>query len=705
VTRPGPPTCLTRRNRIAGSLGDVYEWCMTASKRTAFHELNDYLALPRLEGLELSPDGRRLVTTVTTLDAEGTGFVRALWDIDASGQRPPRRLTRSAQGERSPSFTPTGDLLFTSERPDPERKPEDDPVAALWLLPADGGEARVIGERPGGIGAVSVASTSGSVLVSSMTMPAATTDEEDKLLRTARTDNKVSAILHSGYPIRYWDHDLGPDHPRLLFGAAPSVDERIRWRDLSPKAAAALRDCHAELNPNGTTTVTEWQVTEPYGSSRRAIMTIDVESGSRRAVLDDGDHDYHTPRLSPDGLLLAAVRERRTTPTSPPRVELVLVPLAGGHTRTLTDDWPLWPSGVRWTPDGAALIVSADENGRGPLFRVAVSDGRVTRLTGDDACYTDMVVAPDGTTIYALRSSIGEPPAPVRLTATGANQRPTALIGPTTPPELPGTVTEVRTTAADGTELRAWLAVPDRAATLDADRGAPLLLWVHGGPLNSWNCWHWRWNPWLLVARGYAVLLPDPALSTGYGQRFIARGWGRWGAEPYTDLMTITDAALARPDIDSDRCAVMGGSFGGYMANWIAGHTDRFAAIVSHASLWALDQFGPTTDDAYYWLTEMTAEMAERNSPHHHVARITTPMLVIHGNRDYRVPVGEATRLWYELMAQQSDPEQQPHRFLYFPDENHWVLAPRHSQVWYLTVFAFLDWHVHGIPFQVPDLL
>ena len=108
--------------------------------------------------------------------------------------------------------------------------------------------------------------------------------------------------------------------------------------------------------------------------------------------------------------------------------------------------------------------------------------------------------------------------------------------------------------------------------------------------MSSWNSWSWRWNPWLMAARGYAVLLPDPALSTGYGQDFIARAYHQWGDRPYADVMAATDAALARPDIDGSRTAMMGGSYGGYMANWIAGHTDRFAAIVSHAGLWTLDQ-------------------------------------------------------------------------------------------------------------------
>jgi dipeptidyl aminopeptidase/acylaminoacyl peptidase len=235
---------------------------------------------------------------------------------------------------------------------------------------------------------------------------------------------------------------------------------------------------------------------------------------------------------------------------------------------------------------------------------------------------------------------------------------------------------------------------------------APLVLWAHGGPLYSWNAWMWRWNPWLLAARGYAVLMPDPALSSGYGLDFVRRGWGRWGAEPYTDLMTMTDAACARPDIDADRTAMMGASFGGYMANWIAVNTSRFAAILSHAGLWDLDTFVVTTDMAGYWERELTTERIAANSPHRSDTKITTPMLVTHADRDYRVPVGAALRLWQRLWSDYGgDPDGFPHRFLYFPDENHWVLKPQHSKVWYETALAFLDWHVLGRSWRRPDFL
>jgi dipeptidyl aminopeptidase/acylaminoacyl peptidase len=232
-----------------------------------------------------------------------------------------------------------------------------------------------------------------------------------------------------------------------------------------------------------------------------------------------------------------------------------------------------------------------------------------------------------------------------------------------------------------------------------------MLLWVHGGPMMSWNSWSWRWNPWLMAARGYAVLLPDPALSTGYGLDFVQRGYHSWGDRPFRDIMSITDAATARSDIDATRTAMMGGSYGGYMANWIAGHTDRFKAIVSHAALWTLEAMFGTTDAPHFWRPQFgdpltSPERYEENSPHRHIANITTPMLVIHGNNDFRVPLGEALRLWWDLNRYEV-----PAKFLYFPDENHWILTPGNIRAWYETVAAFLAHHVLGEEWHRPELL
>jgi dipeptidyl aminopeptidase/acylaminoacyl peptidase len=420
-----------------------------------------------------------------------------------------------------------------------------------------------------------------------------------------------------------------------------------------------------------------------------------------------------------------AIRERHESYDQASELTVVMVPLdaapqgtvpldalspgegapgGGADTLDLLPGLEHWPAELAWASDGSGVFVTTADHGRGPVLRADLDTGAVTRLSTDDGAYSCLCPAPDGQHLYALRSATDSPPRVVRLAATRPGD-PEFLPGPAGQPPLPGRLEEIEAAAADGTPLRAWLVLPDPAS---ADTPAPLLLWVHGGPYSTWNSWSWRWNPWLMAARGYAVLLPDPGLSTGYGHEFLARGHGAWGGLPFTDLMDITDAALTRADLDAGRTAAMGGSFGGYMANWIAGHTPRFRAIVSHASLWALEQMFRTTDCPAEWRRQLGTPATQPgryadNSPDRHISAIITPMLVIHGDKDYRVPVGEALRLWTDLASRPG--HLAGSKFLYFPDENHWVLGPGNSRIWYETVFAFLAQHVLGEPWARPGLL
>ena len=674
-----------------------------ATPETPFTDLDDYLALRRLGGLALSPDGIRLVTTVAARTPDGKRFSTSLWEVDPGGQRPPRRLTRSAPGEAHPAFLPDGRLLFSSRRPDAEAKPDEDSEdrAALWLLP-EAGEARQVARRGGAVGDVAVARDSGHVAFTASTLPGTDTVEDDEKRRQARKDAGVTAILHESHPVRYWDHDLGPDESHVLFSeAAPVGDGRLTAvRDLTPDASGNVGEGLA-VSPDGRTVAVEWRVDEGRAAHHGSFAIIDTASGERRILATDGLW-LSDPTFSPDGRSLAYLQETLGDWDTAPRRTLQVLDLATDEAReVLPADTTAWPSHPVFSPDGAFLYFLADEGGRAPVFRLDLTSGAVVRLTASGS-YTDLVVSPDGSALFALRSAVDSPPTPVRLDPTREEQEAVALLGPKADIPIPGTLTEVRTTAEDGTPLRAWLALPSDAGV---DAPAPLLLWIHGGPVSSWNGWSWRWNPWLMVARGYAVLLPDPALSTGYGHAFLQRGWGRWGGRPFTDLMTITDAALDRSEIDQSRVAAMGGSFGGYMANWVATQTDRFRAIVTHASLWHLDAFAGTTDEPSFWHREFGDPLQKQeryleNSPHLRAEGIRTPMLVIHGDKDYRVPIGEALRLWYDLGRFSV-----PAKFLYFPDENHWILTPGHVKVWYETVSAFLAEHVLGKEWRRPDLV
>jgi dipeptidyl aminopeptidase/acylaminoacyl peptidase len=671
-----------------------------------FADLAQFVALPRVGALALSHDGSRLAVSVQSLDPEKKKWQSALWEIDPAGSRPARRLTRSAPGESSPTWAPDGSLLFTSARPDPEAAEEGEPKAALWSLPADGGEARLVLTRPGGVSSVSVAAGTGDVVIAAATMPGGSDTEADEERRKKRTDAGISAVLHEGYPVRYWDHDLGPASPHLFWagqlpadipGAAPA-----ELRDLTPDAAPPHgAGDEFTLSPDGRLLARAEEVPDgPTGRRTRIVLTATAD-GRTRPLVDDPLADVYAARFSPDGTALVCVRERLSTYTEPPDYTLLLVDVADGTIRELTEGFDRWPSAPQFSADGSAVYFLADEDGRHAVFRVPVDGGTPLRLTGDGA-YSDLQVARDGSALYALRSAYDSPAAPVRLDPEAPLQDPAVLPNPGTLDGLPGTLQEVEATASDGARVQSWLVLPEGAS---AENPAPLVLWVHGGPLMSWNSWSWRWCPWVLAARGYAVLLPNPALSQGFGQDFVRRGWGEWGGAPYTDLMAAVDATEQRPDIDSSRTAAMGGSFGGYMANWIATQTDRFRAIVTHASLWDLDSFTGTTDAAYYWEKEWGDPLREpkryeQNSPHRYADAIRTPMLVVHGDKDYRVPVGEALRLWYDLQKRGV-----PSKFLYFPDENHWVLTPGNSQVWYSTVLAFLAEHVLDEEWQRPELL
>jgi dipeptidyl aminopeptidase/acylaminoacyl peptidase len=677
---------------------------------SSFGDLASFVAIPRLGGLALSPDGARLAVSVQTLDPEKKKWQSALWEVDPAGRRAARRLTRSAPGESSPAWAPDGSLLFTSARPDPTVAPDgEDPKPALWCLPPDGGEARRVAARPGGISGFAVAADAGDVVVAAPTMDGGSAAEDEERRRKERKDAGVTAILHEHYPVRSWDHDLGPAFPHhFAAGRLPedpdagAAAEPVPLRDLTPGATApggAGEIC--DLSPDGRLLVRAEELPDGPAGRRSRLVLTGTADGAHRVLVDDPLADVYAAGFSPDGRSIVCVRETMSTYQEPPDWTLLLIDVDSGEARELTPGFDRWPSAPRFSADGSAVYFLADDDGRHAVFRVTTDGGETVRLTGDGA-YSDLQVARDGSALYALRSGYDSPPRPVRLDPVAERQDPEPLPAPGDVGPLPGTLHEVRAAAADGVEVQSWLVLPEGAS---AENPAPLLLWIHGGPLMSWNAWSWRWCPWVMAARGYAVLLPNPALSQGFGQDFVRRGWGEWGAAPYTDLMTAVDAAEARPEIDASRTAAMGGSFGGYMANWVATQTARFKAVVTHASLWDLDAFTGTTDGAYYWEKEWGDPLREpkryeMNSPHRFADAIRTPMLVIHGDKDFRVPIGEALRLWYDLQKRAV-----PSRFLYFPDENHWVLTPGNAQVWYETVLAFLAEHVLGEQWRRPALL
>lgn len=672
-----------------------------------WEDLRAYIAQPRLASLQLAPSGDWLLLGVDTLSTDATTHRRALWRLGTDGSAP-RRLTRGVEGEAAQAVLRDGSVAFTAKRSVPSDDADDDTDdQALWLLPAGGGEARVVARRRGGFSSVTTCRESDRVVLGFGMRPGVDEHVDDQARRRRRATKKVHATLHEASPVRFWDHDMDGDTLRLVAVTFDEDAPALRGEALQPATAdlGQLPQKVLAVSSDGSFAIVQCMVAEPRGERRESLARVDLATGELEMLLDADGQAFGANILFGGGVLsdddrwLACTRSVRSTPDETVHEFLHLVDLSTGAGRDVAADWPRWGEAVGFSPDASTLFVVADEDGERPVFAIDLATDQVRRLTQHGA-HSSVQPSRDGQSLFALRSAWDEPGCVVCIDVESATS--TVLYAPDYP-ALPGRLERIETTAPDGTRIPSWLVLPDGC---DDDHPAPLALWVHGGPLNSWNAWSWRWCPWLLVSQGWAVLLPDPALSTGYGRDFVQRGWGHWGKATYSDVMAATDAVEARADIDAEHTIMMGGSFGGYMANWIAGHTDRFKAIVSHASLWNLETFGSTTDAAWFWDRELSPQMRTKYSPHLHADKITTPMLVIHGDRDYRVPIGEGLALWWALVQNHDgDPATLPHKFLYFPDECHWVLQPQHAIVWYETVRAFLQTHAFGEEFIASTML
>ena len=326
------------------------------------------MAIPRVTALRLSPDGSWLAAAVQTVGGEPPAYVTSIWRIPVPGDAAPgpgdglpARLTRSAEGEGSPEFLPDGAVLFISKRPDPARGrgkgadaggPDADPgrdKPALWLLPAGGGEARRVAAPPGGVSGIATARGGGTVVFASPALPGSAGPDDDRKRRQARKDAGVTAILHESGALRYWDHDLGPDSPRLQLAGIPGPGTRaaagpggatalaqdedlVQARDLTPDPGRALDENTFDITPDGARVVTGWSVWDQAGNKTDQVEVIDAATGERRTLLAAPGCDFADPRVSPDGRLVACLRATQDSYEAPGDVTLVIGTTIAGST-------------------------------------------------------------------------------------------------------------------------------------------------------------------------------------------------------------------------------------------------------------------------------------------------------------------------------------------------------------------------------------
>ncbi|MDA8202429.1 MAG: S9 family peptidase, partial [Chloroflexi bacterium] len=332
-------------------------------------DFDRFVTLPRLSDLRCSPVGSRLVVTVGVPAPDGKKLVNSLWEVDPDGRREPRRLTRSASGEGSPAFLPDGSLLFASARPDPDAT--DDAkreTQALWLLPADGGEARQLLAPEGGIEDIRAARSARTVVMAGRMHRDAGTLDADAARAKARKDAGVSALLFESYPIRHWDHYVGPRERHLLSARIPEGTEPAAdVRDLTPDAGAALEERGFDVSPDGRTVVAS-MLSDDIRRPVVNLVAIDVETGRTR-TLSGGDASYDQPAVSPDGRSVACVRTSLGDPETAEEGRLWLVELESGLGRDLAPTADLWPDSPTWAPDGSAVFFLAARRGSEGVFR------------------------------------------------------------------------------------------------------------------------------------------------------------------------------------------------------------------------------------------------------------------------------------------------------------------------------------------------
>jgi dipeptidyl aminopeptidase/acylaminoacyl peptidase len=657
-----------------------------------------HIALRRVTSFAAAPDGSWLAVVVQRIDQEGAQYVSDLWKVPTDGSAAVQ-LTRGDSKDSAPCFRHDGALGFLSNRTPNEIKADDeaDKRMQVWLLPAAGGEAQQLTDEPLGVEAFAFAKRADRMVLLAPVLAGVPYDKQREAA-TERAKKGPSARHFREQPVRHWDHwlhqnaDMANMH---LVACTATGEQRV---DLTPEVTHELSiEPEFDLSADGTRVAVTWQTSGADRERDTTIRMFDLANGHARLLGAAINTNNETPKFSPDGATLAVIRSTRS-PKIVVRPTLTLIDVASGALRTLATDWDRWPHLADWSPDGRRLIVTADDEGLTPVCTIDAASGRVERLSARNAggAHAQSVALPDGR-IATIRSSLRDPFECYVLDARpDAVPRPLARLSGITPADW-AEVESFKVESTDGTPIHSYLVKPKNVSEKNAGK-LPLLFWIHGGPIGmDQDGWHWRWNPLLAVAQGYAVALPNPRGSTGFGQDFIQGIWGNvWGKQCYEDLMAVMDALERRPDIDASRTMAMGGSFGGYMTNWIGTQTQRFKCLITHASICTMAQFTGTTDHPAWWYLEMGGEdpyadmpKFDRHAPIRYIKQWKTPTLIIHGELDYRCPIGEALNLFEALQYHGV-----PSEMLIFPDENHWILKPRNIVAWYDTVLEFIGRHL-----------
>ncbi|HEX6732370.1 MAG TPA: S9 family peptidase, partial [Pyrinomonadaceae bacterium] len=429
-------------------------------------------------------------------------------------------------------------------------------------------------------------------------------------------------------------------------------------------------------------------------STNSDVYLVPVSGGAARNITSTNRGYEAGPIYTRDGKYII-YRSQATAGFEADRWRLMAYNRTTGMSAELLRGFDLQVEDVAISPDGNSIFFTALDRGFAPVFRVPITGGSAQKVVGN-VFATNLQITPDGQKLIFANSSMNFPAEVYAANVDGSGLQPLTTANSSLMSQANLTkVEEVEWTGALGRKIHGYVIKPKN---FDANRKYPLVVLIHGGPQSAWNNnWGYRWNPQVFANAGYVVFAPNPRGSVGYGQQFVNEISGDWGGKVYTDLMNgVADVIRRNSFIDRNRIGAAGASYGGYMINWIEGHNNdprfRFRVLVSHDGVYNLTSMYGATEELWFtdWEFKGTPwtnrAMYERWSPHNFVRNFNTPMLIIHGELDYRVPIGEGLQLFTALQRMGVDS-----KLLVFPDEGHWVLKPQNSQLWYHTVLDWLD--------------
>ena len=613
----------------------------------------DLAAMKRLGTPALSPDGKWIAYDVTTINLEKNSRSTGLWLMRSDGSD----ARKIADGSGA-AWSPDGKTIAHISG------------GRIALYDVATGKSRTLPEISGGASSLKwLPDGSGLLAVSDVVV-------EKK---------SESPRIIDGLLFRHWNQWQGPTRAHILH-----VPLEGATRDLTPGPFDAPPFSvgggnEFDISPDGKELVFARNTDTDAARSTNADLFLVPLSGGEPKRLTTRTGADTSPVYSPDGKWIAYRSQARNGYESD-LWELWLFDRAAGTSKRIAADFNNWIDSVTWAPDSKSMLVGAPLDGRHAIYEITL-DGR-NRLVHNAGSADGVQIAPDRT-LYFQMSTMSRP-ADIYSVKSGAAKKLTthndALLASLTM----ASYESISWKGADDARVQGWLLKPPG---FDATKKYPAIVLIHGGPQGAWgDGWSYRWNPQMWAARGYVILMPNPRGSTGFGQKFVEEISKDWAGKVYTDIMNGVDLLAAQPYVDADRIGAAGASYGGYMINWILGHTNRFKALVSHASLFNLHSMYGATEELWFpeWEFGGTPwdqpELYENLSPHKFVKNFATPTLVSHGELDYRVPIGEGLQLYTALQRRGV-----PSRFLYFPDEGHWVLKPQNSKVWHQTVLDWMD--------------